>query len=161
MSIRWMIRRDIPFVTAIEEACFENPWTEKELSKCLKRRNSVGMVVEVNDEVQGFMVYELFKKHLFLHNLAVLPSCQKQGVGRLLINKLIGKLSPERRSNLICYVRETNLPAQLFLQKLGFLATAILEDAYDDADEDAYVMKYATKQPIPAWKNRIGVLLDN
>jgi ribosomal-protein-alanine N-acetyltransferase len=42
-------------------------------------------------------------------------------------------------------VRETNLPAQVFFRSLGFLATSVLQDFYQDTTEDAYLMHFLTK----------------
>ena len=39
-------------------------------------------------------------------------------------------------------VRETNLSAQLFFRNVGFRATTVLKDFYDDTTEDAYLMSY-------------------
>lgn len=56
--------------------------------------------------------------------------------------KLIGKLSQQRRSRIVLEVRETNLAAQVFFKNLGFRAMSVLRDYYDDTTEDAYVMHY-------------------
>ena len=59
-----------------------------------------------------------------------------------MIEKLIGKLSSQRRTRISLEVRETNLPAQVFFRRGGFLATSVLHDFYDDSPEDAYLMQY-------------------
>lgn len=140
--IRWMIRRDMPAVLATEEDCFEFPWTEDDFIRCLRNRNHIGMVAEINDEIVGFMIYELHKNRLHILNFAVSPFNRRLGVGREMIEKLIGKLSHERRNRIMLEVRETNLPAQLFFRELGFRAIAVLRDFYDDTTEDAYLMQF-------------------
>ena len=40
--IRWMIRRDMPEVLAIEAASFEFPWLEDDFIRCLRQRNCIG-----------------------------------------------------------------------------------------------------------------------
>ena len=57
-------------------------------------------------------------------------------------NKLIGKLSQQRRNRVVLEVRETNLAAQIFFRNQGFRAMSVLKDYYDDSTEDAYVMHY-------------------
>lgn len=59
-----------------------------------------------------------------------------------MMEKLVGKLTPERRSQIALEVRETNLPAQLFFRSLGFRAVTVLKDFYQDTTEDAYLMQY-------------------
>ena len=43
---------------------------------------------------------------------------------------------------VLCHVRETNLPAQLFFRSLGFRAVSIVSDFYEDTREDAYLMQF-------------------
>lgn len=140
--IRWMIRRDLPFVLNIEESSFEFPWTEDEFIQCLRQRENIGMVAEIDDLVVGYMVYSLYKKRIDLMSFAVHPNFRKQGIGRSMINKLIAKLEYQRRNRITTEVRETNLHAQLFLRQMGFLATNIRRDAFDCISEDAYQMTY-------------------
>ena len=66
-----------------------------------------------------------------------------------MLTKLISKLSPQRRNRIVLEVRETNLPAQVFFRSLGFLATSVLRDFYQDTTEDAYLMHFLAK-PIRA-----------
>jgi ribosomal-protein-alanine N-acetyltransferase len=139
--IRWMIRRDMSDVLEIERGCFEFPWTEEDFIRCLRQRNCIGMVAEYNEKIVGFMVYELHKDHLHVLNFAVHAELQKQGVGRHMVKKLVSKLSHQRRNRIMLEVRETNLAAQLFFRSLGFRATSVLRDVYDDSVEDAYLMQ--------------------
>ncbi len=142
VHIRWMIRRDMPSVLAIEEASFEFPWSEEEFIRCLRQRNCIGMVAERDDEVVGFMIYELHKNRLHLLNFAVAPSCRRSSIGSSMLAKLAGKLSLDRRNRIMLEVRETNLDAQLFFKQLGFRAISVLRDFYEDTTEDAYLMQY-------------------
>ncbi len=59
-----------------------------------------------------------------------------------MIDKLVSKLSFERRNRIMLEVRETNLDAQLFFKQLGFRAISVLRDFYEDTTEDAYLMQY-------------------
>lgn len=142
VHIRWMIRRDMPSVLAIEEASFEFPWSEEEFIRCLRQRNCIGMVAERDDEVVGFMIYELHKNRLHLLNFSVEPSCRRNSIGRTMVEKLSSKLSQDRRNRITLEVRETNLGAQLFFKELGFRAISVLRDFYEDTTEDAYLMQY-------------------
>jgi ribosomal-protein-alanine N-acetyltransferase len=142
VHIRWMIRRDMTEVLAIEEGAFEFPWSEEDFIRCLRQRNCIGMVAEHNERVVGFMIYELHKNRLHILNFAVGDQNRRRGVGSQMIGKLIGKLSPQRRNRIMLEVRETNLAAQLFFRDVGFRAISLLRDFYDDTTEDAYLMQY-------------------
>jgi len=142
VHIRWMIRRDMPEVLDIENRSFEFPWSEEDFIRCLRQRNCIGMVAEYDERVVGFMIYELHKNRLHILNFAVRPEFRRQGVGIAMVNKLIGKLSHQRRNRILLEIRETNLGAQLFFRDCGFRAISLLRDFYEDTTEDAYLMQY-------------------
>ncbi len=147
--VRWMLQRHMPEVLGIENASFEFPWTEAEFVACVRQRNCVGLVAEVDDKVVGYMIYEMAKSKIRLLNLAVSPEWRRRGVGRYLVQKLINKLSLQKRNRITLEVRETNLPAQLFFRSLGFRATSVLRNFYQDTPEDAYLMSFTISQPEP------------
>ena len=142
VAIRWMIRRDMAEILDIERASFECPWSEDEFIRCLRQRNCIGMIAEIKDRVVGYMIYEMGPQWFQILNLAVDAEYRRHGVGRVLVQRLINKLSPRRRHRITLHVRETNLPAQLFFKAIGFRAKAILHDHYPDTAEDAYLMTY-------------------
>lgn len=142
VHVRWMIRRDMPEVLAIENEAFEFPWSEEDFTRCLRQRNCIGMVAEYADSVVAFMIYELHRSRLHMINFAVLRSHRRLGIGTQMLRKLVAKLAPERRNRIVLEVRETNLPAQLFFRAHGFRATSVLKDFYQDTAEDAYLMQF-------------------
>lgn len=142
VHIRWMIRRDMPEVLQAEQQSFDCAWTEEDFLRCLRQRNCIGMVAEQDNHVVGFMIYELHKNRLHILNFAVGPAMRRLGVGAQMIEKLINKLSQQRRQEITLEVRETNLSAQLFFHQQGFRAMGVLRKHYEDSNEDAYVMQY-------------------
>jgi ribosomal-protein-alanine N-acetyltransferase len=139
--IRWMTMRDRSSVLSIENDSFSNPWSQDDFIRCLQNRNCIGMVAEHDGRVVGYMIYELHKNRLHILNFAVSQGLRRSGVGRQMLEKLVGKLHPERRSKIMLEVRETNLAAQLFFRRFGFRAISVLRDFYDDSAEDAYLMQ--------------------
>jgi ribosomal-protein-alanine N-acetyltransferase len=142
VHIRWMIRRDMPEVLAIEHASFEYPWCEEEFLRVLRQRNCIGMVAEYGERIVGFMIYELHRNKIHVLDFASHPEFRRRGVGRQMLVKLVGKLSAQRRNRIALCVRETNLAAQLFFRVNGFRATEVLREHFLDTGEDAYLMHY-------------------
>ncbi len=129
--VRWMVRRDMDQVLDAE-AKEPDGWTEDDILRCLRHRNSIGFVAEVGDRVIGYMMYELHPSHLTALRLAIHQGFRRQGVGSRLIGKLVGKLSDCCRTSIEVDVPDGNLPAHLFLRSLGFRATAVsVEDKCD------------------------------
>jgi len=142
VRIRWMIRRDMADVIAIEQTSFEFPWSEADFIRALRERNCIGLVAEQDNKIVGYVIYELAPAELHVLNLAVAPGARRRAVGTKLVEKLVGKLSFQRRERILLEVRETNLAAQLFFKEQGFRAVSVLRDFYDDTVEDAYLMNY-------------------
>lgn len=142
VHIRWMIRRDMPEVLAIETKNFEWPWAEEDFIRCLRQRNCIGMVAEYQEKVVGFMIYELHKDRLVLLNFAVHPDFQHRTVGTQMVSKLKSKLSSQRRRQIEIMLRESNLDAQLFFKEQQFKARQVFRGQYHETDEDAYLMIY-------------------
>lgn len=145
--IRWMIRRDMADVLAIETHSFEFPWCEDDFIRALQQRNCIGMVAELDGKIVGFMVYELHKTQIHVLNFAVAEDLRRRGIGGQMLTKLIGKLSHQRRTRIVLEVRETNLAAQLFFRANGFRAVSVLREFYEDTPEDAYIMEYCYQAP--------------
>lgn len=142
--LTWITRRHLDEVLRIEKEVFKYPWEEADFLVCLSQRNHIGTVIEDYDtrEVVGFLLYRLNKDSLFIVNLAVIKSHQRTGLARFAINKLISRLTQQRRSQIITEVRETNLTAQLFFSSVGFKAVRILPRHYRENNEAAYEMIY-------------------
>ena len=105
------------------------------------------MVAEQEGTVVGFMIYELHRSRLHILNFSVHPTHLRMGIGKQMVDKLIGKLSLQRRTKIMLEVRETNLAAQLFFREAGFRAISVLRDYYEDTTEDAYMMAYNYRVP--------------
>lgn len=145
-QIRWLIRRDMDEVLSIERGSFQFPWTEEEFLCCLRQRNCIGTVAELDHKIVGFMIYELHKSMLRILNFAVASDVRRHGIGRQMVQRLIDKLSQQRRREIVLEVRESNLPAQLFFASCGFRATSVLRNYYYDTNEDAYYMRYSISE---------------
>ena len=144
--IRWMIRRDMADVLLIENRSFEFPWTEPEFIRTLGGRNCIGLVAEVNEQVIGYIIYELQNSNLCVLNMAVHPEYRRKKVGKAFIDTLIKKSSARGRS-LSLEVSDENLSAHLFLKNCGFVATNVLKCFYSDNNRDAYHFEYPVSQP--------------
>ena len=95
-------------------------WSDWDFFRLLKQRNCIGSVAEVDGGVAGYMVYSFFQRHIHLENFVVGSWAWRRGIGSQMIAKLIGKLSEQRRRRIICEIRESNLPAELFSARWAF-----------------------------------------
>lgn len=142
VTTRWLVRRDMPVIVSIENENFDFPWTENDFVDCLRSRNCIGIVAEVNQTVVGYMIYELHKTHFQLVNISVDKQFRRMGVAKKLVGLLTNKLEFGRRMSIYTMVAENNLGALNFLKSLGFIATSIERKPYDNVELDGYKMEF-------------------
>lgn len=149
VHIRWALKRDMEEVMQIERDSFEFPWSEEDFIRCRRQKNCIMMVAERDNLIVGYMLYELHNRRMHLLNFAVHPQWRREGVGAQMVEKLLRKLSSERRVAITLEVRETNLAAQLFFHRCGFRAEEVLGGWYVEVVEDAYLFRYRLEEE--AW----------
>ena len=126
VQTRWMKWSDMQEVLAIENECFDQPWTESDFVRTLRQRDCVGIVAENGNGIVAYAVYRLGKRHVEILSIAVRRDSRRAGAGSRMIEWITkaAKRRPRRRLTLV--IRETNLPAQLFFRQIGFRAVAML-----------------------------------
>lgn len=148
---------DMPQILGIDQQSFSRTWDEEQFISHLKQRNNIGMVAHSGSKIIGFMIYELSPKELILHRITVHPDHRREGVGRALIEKLVSKLSIEKRVRIETLVPEDSLSSQLFFRDMGFRATCIVEDLTEEGQEIVeYAMQYSLNPIIMAPANRVA-----
>lgn len=139
---RWLIRRDMDGVLAIERESFPHPWTEAEFVRVLRHRNVIGKVVQVGVRVVAFAIYELRRDEIEIVNFAVAREFRRRGAGRFLLGELAKSIGPPRGRRIVCDVCEENLAGHLFLRACGWRCVKVKRDAYEDFDQAAYVFEF-------------------
>ena len=141
LHIRWMIRKDLPDVMAIENMSFPDPWSVEAMAKELGHQRVVPFVVEKHGVIVGYMMFEVGKQSIALINLAVHPDHRREGIGSVRMAKLMTSLSAGKRERLTVLVKESNLPALTFFKSHGFRATRIVHPDWD-LDDDGIEMEF-------------------
>lgn len=160
--IRWVIRRDMQEVMAID-ASNNYAWSEDEFLRVLRQRNAIGMVAEWEEKIVGFMIYELHKFKLHVLHFCIHPDYRRRGIGLAMSQKLVSKLSSHRRVQITANVRERDLSVQMFLRSQGFKASLVVRSFFEDSGEDAFRMEYslADEPEICNTVNRIAMYEDH
>ena len=136
--VRWRQQGDIDSFVDIDTYSSEYLWTRDDFKAVFNEVYVNCFVVTTSPgKVVGFLIYEKGRKRHYILNLSVHPDYRRCGIGRILLNKLKSKIDSERRE-IRFDVRESNLPAQLFLRSQGFRCEKIAQDYFLDyyGDED-------------------------
>lgn len=162
LTVRLLVRRDLPGVLHIEHASYAFPWSEVDFLSALRRSRCVGMVAEDAGTVVGFLIYETNAPWIDMVNVAVRESHRRQGVARRLIDYAKSKLGNRETRALRALISEDNLIAQLFFREQGFRATQIVADVAPVRDREAYLLQYRANGVSPLFipRNRVARFLE-
>jgi ribosomal-protein-alanine N-acetyltransferase len=129
LMMRPMVLEDIPTVYALEQLCYEFPWSEKLLQDCVL----VGYPCRVllfDTLIIGYCIYRVAESEGHVFNIAVAPDCQSKGYGRSFLTGLIDEMKQADAKKILLEVRQSNLPARHLYESLGFVAYGTRQGYY-------------------------------
>ena len=147
--MRWMVARDMPQIVGIERSLGSVPaWEETALRDLLRESNVIGMTVEhrLTEMVAGYVIYEMLPKRLEVIRLVVVPGHRRRNVATLMLDRLITKLSGNRRPYLRLDVPEECLDVQLWLRSRGVRCVRLVHDI--SGEVLAYRFRYRLPSPM-------------
>lgn len=141
ITIRQMELDDLDEVLAIENSLFSAPWSATGFFSFLIRDDTMFLVAEENDCIVGYCGVVMVLNEGDVTNVGVMTSRQGQGIGRQLMQALIGKSQEKGVTQLYLEVRKSNQRAISLYQSLGFHQVAIRKNYYESPIEDGILMK--------------------
>ena len=135
--VRWCLQSDLDTIASIEDESFEFPLEYDDFLLCLKRNDHVGLVVEYESKVVGFMLYQIKKEHYTLISIAVSPDYRRKAAGSALINYL--KKTIKNKIKLV--VSDEKKQAHCFFKKNHFIAVKVLHEHFGP-HHDGYEFVY-------------------
>ena len=139
-EVRSMAREDLDAICRIEKQRFSAPWTRFEFLAQLRKRNCGILVALEEGQTVGYLIFRRGQDFTEIQKIAVDSLHCRCGVGRTLVKSLSERID-NTTSKMTLTVPERNLNAQLFFQRLGFEAVAIVRDYVSQHSEDAYIME--------------------
>jgi len=147
MDAPWRIRparpADSERLAAIERRCFGDPWSAVAFAEIFRSTAGLGLVAEQGVAAIGYLVARVAAGEAEILNLAVVPECRRQGLGRALLDAGIGALEQAGARDIFLEVREHNLAAQRLYQGRGFRPVGFRARYYRNPVEDAIVLRLA------------------
>ena len=126
----------------IEQAAHITPWTMGTLKNTHGDRY-VNLKLLQDDNIVAFAICQTVLDEATLFNIAVEPSQQGKGLGKMLLLDLIERLKARGIMTLWLEVRESNHIAKTLYEQLGFNEVDIRKNYYptkDNKRENAIVM---------------------
>lgn len=133
--------QDLDRAFAIEQRSHAFPWSEKTFASNQGERY-LNYRLDVGTEMAAFAITQIVLDEATLFNLAVDPAFQRRGLGRTLLQHLIGELEQRGVLTLWLEVRASNRAAIALYQQLDFNEVSVRRNYYPTAEgeEDAIIM---------------------
>jgi ribosomal-protein-alanine N-acetyltransferase len=146
VRIRAMVLADLDQVFALADSLAHAPRWAREVyeagltSGSAPRRMALVAEEPASGAVAGFAVAAVVGPEAELESLAVAEKLQRRGIGRQLVDEIVGMLGQEGVTKVFLEVRESNRPAQRLYDALGFKTAGRRASYYPEPKEDAVVM---------------------
>ena len=139
-TIRPMAFADLTRVVTIENAVFSLPWSLNVFSAMLAKDDSICLVLELEGELVGYLIADMFVDVWHIMNLAAHLDHRRDHVASDLLQAYfeIAERHPHRGHTL--EVRVSNETAIELYRGYGFIGTGVRRGYYIDNREDALIM---------------------
>lgn len=135
-----MDRSHLAEVAELERLCFAVPWTEEMLAEELYNPTASFLVAEGPEgEVFGYAGLHVVLDEGYIDNVAVRPSCRKQGIADRLLDTFC-RFGQAHLAFLTLEVRPSNTAAVALYEKHGFQEAGRRKGYYEDPKEDALLL---------------------
>lgn len=134
-KIRYLEVKDIPEILNLDELCHFPTMTEEELYNCVEGDSTtVTKVMEVENKIVGFHLYEMEPERIQILRLGVGLEYRRMGYGSKFIKEAYRKLTI-KRNELCCIVCEHADDTIKFMKSCGFKAVSVKRnECFDDSD---------------------------
>ena len=139
--IRPMTAEDLDGVMTVEHDSFIVPWSRTAFEEELSKNNLAHYLVAVSDsEVVGYAGTWLVINEAHVTNVAVSRSRRREGIGRILMEKLMELARNNHMESMTLEVRVSNAAARNLYRQLGFEEAGMRKNYYAETKEDALIL---------------------
>lgn len=139
IEISYMDVSDLESISSCLNSDFDDFWNYNVFKDELASENSIYIVSKLNNEVIGFAGFKILIDEANIMNIVVRKDFRNQGIGTLLLEKLIS-LSEEKKVNSITLeVMEENYSAIHLYKNFDFKIVGMRKNYYQD--KNALIMK--------------------
>jgi [ribosomal protein S18]-alanine N-acetyltransferase len=141
LDFRILTLSDLPAIMRIERESFTTPWRELTFQGLLLRADTDLIGSLQGGELVGYAVAWTVEDQAEIGNVAVAPAQRGRGLGRLLVEKILGMVVGRGARQCFLEVRESNLGARRLYEQANFQVVGRRRNYYSKPTEDALVMR--------------------
>ncbi|MBQ8686984.1 MAG: ribosomal protein S18-alanine N-acetyltransferase [Ruminococcus sp.] len=129
---------DMKKLSEIAAVCFPDPWSEKLFTEAFASPHTeITLAKTASGDIAGYLVLSDAGDEKSVDDIAVLPECRRMGIARQLLESAHGKYAGQ---SFILEVRESNAPAIVLYESLGYCQVGYRKRYYRNPDEGAVLM---------------------
>lgn len=141
ITVRPMVMTDVDGVMAVEHDSFLTPWSRSAFEEELAQNRLARYIVAVeNGAIVGYAGTWLVINEAHVTNVAVSSQRRREGIGRLLMQKLMELARENGMESMTLEVRVSNAAARHLYEQLGFVEAGIRKNYYSETKEDALIL---------------------
>jgi len=140
-AARPMRESDLRRVLLVEREAYRYPWSEGVFRDCL-RVGYCCWVIERELTVEGYGIVQIGAGEAHVLNLCIRPSASRQGLGRMLLERLMDVAGSHGARTAVLEVRPSNVAARALYGGAGFSEVGMRRAYYPAARgrEDALIL---------------------
>lgn len=141
MMLRRATAADVDRIAEMEKICFpEEPWSREMVAGEFSGINPTRyFIAEEDGQVLAYAGVWIIPPEGYITNIAVHPARRRQGLGSLILRKLVDECLAEGVTDVTLEVRVSNVPAIALYKSFGFEEAGVRPKYYQDG-EDALIM---------------------
>ena len=139
VQLRKMTAADVEALTAIEQTCFSDAWSERMVRDLADSIWDEVWVLEAED-ILGYINYRFIAGEGELMRIAVLPEYRGHGYSKVLMDAMMEAAAKNQITDLTLEVRAGNESAIGLYKAYGFAEEAVRKTYYHNPTEDALIM---------------------
>lgn len=141
MIIREMQEEDAVFVAELENSIFNMNTKPGSLADECRRDNSVYIVACEGDSIIGYCTIIASFETADLCNIAVKEDYRKQHIAEMIFEYAVKKCRAKSVERILLEVRESNIPAICFYDKMDFEKIGMRKNYYSNPSENALILQ--------------------
>ena len=149
MRISRMTPQDLPEVARLERESFSEPWSEKALADSLALDYYIFLTAKEDGKLAGYLGMYMAGEEGNITNIAVVEKVRRRGAARMLLEQLFSVAQGYGLRDITLEVRESNEPALLLYEGMGFQRVGVRKNFYRDPRENAVLMTRTLDSPDP------------
>ena len=140
MEIRRATAKDASAIARIEELCFSDPWSERDVLGCIATDGGIAFVALRDGAVIAYLLGRLIAPEAEIYRIAVIPTERRHGIGYRLLDFAMKTERGRGLETVFLEVRSRNDAAIALYSAYGFERAGIRRSYYKNPEDDAIIM---------------------